>query len=71
MPDNRYFLVYRLPIAPAKIDPAMLKMPMTEMAIAPSAEVVVMPISARMPPAAMGPQRSVTKAGKWAVMKAS
>jgi hypothetical protein len=49
----------------------MLKNPITAMAAAPSAEVVVMPMPASMPPGAMGPHISVTKAGKWAVMKPS
>ena len=49
----------------------MLKMPMTAMAMAPSAEVVVMPRPASTPFAGIGEQTSVTKAGKCAVMKPS
>ena len=44
---------------------------MTEIDTAPSAEVLVMPMPAIMPAGSMGPHNSVTKAGKWAVMKAS
>ena len=49
----------------------MLVSPIRAMATAPSAEVVVIPISCRTEPATMGPHISVTMAGKWAVMKAS
>ena len=51
--------------------PQMLARPITEMATAPSAEVVVIPIPASIEPGAIGPQTSVTKAGKCAVMKPS
>ena len=49
----------------------MLPKPMTEIATAPNALVVVMPMECRTPPGMIGPHISVTKAGKWAVMKAS
>ena len=42
-----------------------------EIATAPSAEVVVMPMPASIPFGSIAPQKSVMKAGKWAVMKAS
>jgi hypothetical protein len=49
----------------------MLKSPITAMDTAPSAEAVVIPTPASMPFGSIGPQSSVTKAGKCAVMKAS
>ena len=51
--------------------PPILAMPITAMAKAPSAEVVVIPIPASTPPGLIGPQSSVTKAGKCAVMNPS
>ena len=49
----------------------MLASPITAIATAPSAEVVVMPRLASTPFAGIGEQTSVTKAGKCAVMKPS
>ena len=63
--------MYRLPSQPAKIAPAMFASPISEMATAPSAEVVVIPMPASMPPGSIGPHISVIIAGKCAVMKPS
>ena len=49
----------------------MLNSPITAIDTAPSADVVPIPIPAIMLPGSIGPQSSVTKAGKCAVMKAS
>ena len=49
----------------------MLKSPISAKASAPSAEVVVIPSDASMPPAGTGEQTSATKAGKCAVRKPS
>ena len=68
---SKYFLEKRLPSQPAKIVPAILARPISEIATAPRAEVVVIPIECRTPPGMIGPHISVTKAGKCAVTKAS
>ena len=46
-------------------------MPITPMATAPSAAVVVTPKLARTPSGSIAAHVSVTRAGKWAVTKAS
>ena len=60
-----------MPRYPARIAPPILASPIREMAIAPSADVVVMPKPASMPAGSMGPHISVIMAGKCAVMKPS
>ena len=45
MPASRYFFEYRLPAQPAASVPAILARPMSEIATAPRAEVVVIPVS--------------------------
>lgn len=49
----------------------MFASPITEIAMAPRADVVVTPNEASMPDGSIAPHISVTKAGKWAVMKPS
>ncbi len=61
----------RLPSQPAASVPPMFASPMTEIATAPSAEVVATPTEASVPDGSIAPHISVTIAGKWAVMKPS
>ncbi len=61
----------RLPARPAASVPMMFVAPMREIAAAPSAPVVVIPIPASTPPGSIGPHSSVTKAGKCAVTNPS
>ena len=51
--------MYLFPSQPAAIDPPMFASPMIEMAIAPSAEVVVIPMAASAPLGLIAPQTSV------------
>ena len=59
----------RLPAQPAVSVPTILANPISEIATAPSAEVLVMPMLCSTPPGRIGPHSSVTKAGKCAVIK--
>ena len=68
---SKFFLRKRLPNAPAVIVPTILNSPMTPMASAPKAAVVVMPNLARILSGLMAAQASVTSAGKWAVTNAN
>ena len=60
-----------MPSHPAKIDPAILAIPIRLIAAAPRADVVVIPMLASVPIGLIGPHISVTIAGKCAVMKPS
>ena len=51
------------------VEGALTNNPITEIAIAPKIEVVVMPMSASRPDGSIAPHFSVMKAGKWAVIK--
>jgi hypothetical protein len=71
MPASRYFFDHRLPSPGGCQRAADIGQPDHEIATAPSAEVVVMPMPASIPFGSIGPHISVTMAGKWAVTKAS
>lgn len=76
-PDHRIAAIHvvkppaRPPSQPDRIAPTMFASPITEIAMAPRADVVVTPNEASMPDGSIAPHISVTKAGKWAVMKPS
>ena len=53
------------------MDPTILARPISEIATAPSRDVVVIPIDASIPEGSIAPHISVTKAGKCAVMNPS